>query len=124
MIKKLIGIVGTLGMLGGLGLTATAASAATSHDRGDHVRSYVVCSNPNHDGLITFLNQWGYQVTESSSNTAQYLTDAYRDRVEAGGYFAKHAVTVLEPAFTGGSTVCISVVYPGHRWDGDRWDRG
>ena len=115
MIKKLIAIVGTLGMAGGLGLTATAASAATVHHGfGDRVR--IVCSNPDHPGLITFLNSYGYQVTESSSNTAQYLTAAYLAKVAKGGSFAKHAVTVLVPAFVGGSTTCIGVTYRDGRW--------
>jgi hypothetical protein len=115
MIKKLIAIVGTLGMAGGLGLTATAASAATVHHGfGDRVR--IVCSNPDHPGLITFLNSYGYQVTESSSNTAQYLTAAYLAKVAKGGSFAKHAVTVLVPAVTNGVTTCIGVTYRDGRW--------
>jgi hypothetical protein len=102
-------------MLAGLGLTATAASAATSHrGHGEHVR--VVCSNPDHPGLITYLKSDGYQITETSSNTAQYLTKAYLAKVAKGGYFAKHSVTVLVPASVGGSTICFGVTYRDGRW--------
>jgi len=120
-IRGLVAAVGTVGMAAGLGLTAVGASAATTHHGfGDRVR--IVCSNPDHPGLITFLKPDGYQITESSSNTAQYLTAAYLAKVAKGGYFAKHAVTVLVPAVTNGTTTCIAVTYRDGRWG--HWFRG
>jgi hypothetical protein len=59
-------------------------------------------------GMITFLNQWGYQVTEGSSNTAQYQTASYKAGLAKSKKAAAHSVTVLTPQAT---RTVVSITY-------------